>query len=460
METFKWLFNLIILNLYLLCLYSIQTIGENISPEEIDLLYDLKLQEKLLLSKIDPSIRHHLRKVGISITQNSYSGFDTEFKNSSLTKNTLVSAQLAITSKITVKVPKQSSYTFSTVDVELNKLYKLKAISEVFNYPKIEASIQWSIQTIRQISLANYDESMLIITESLKIVRGLKYYESEEYTIFSLPPSRIQPYIFIGKTISLSQMVKTTATISTEYIDKCTKIILALLKDICSKPFTIQNGKCSLIEEIYKSYNSYNQIELLTLDSLKQLPYIIHPSKVKPNIEAEPEPETEKRLTREFKSDLFPSGQKVCITYTKFSYFIAHLTQADLSILNDFDSIKEDLSIVNGSFVTLRDPLKYCGNRIHIRDTMLLAPAGSKSLAQIGKLYGEGYLKINITPDEISDMQTFSKLNQEKFIEYALRDALISLIHALWMEDFNFNLGGVGIPLSLSSVGRKYVKSV
>lgn len=29
------------------------------------------------------------------------------------------------------------------------------------------------------------------------------------------------------------------------------------------------------------------------------------------------------------------------------------------------------------------------------------------------------------------------------FIEYALRDALIALVHAYWMEDLNFSLGGL-----------------
>ena len=47
--------------------------------------------------------------------------------------------------------------------------------------------------------------------------------------------------------------------------------------------------------------------------------------------------------------------------------------------------IKEELSIVNGSFVTMRDPLKYCDKNIHIRDTMLLAAGGIKNLNQIGK---------------------------------------------------------------------------
>ena len=43
------------------------------------------------------------------------------------------------------------------------------------------------------------------------------------------------------------------------------------------------------------------------------------------------------------------------------------------------------MSIVNGSFVTLRDPWKYCDKNIHIRDNLLLAAGGIKNLNQIGK---------------------------------------------------------------------------
>lgn len=89
---------------------------------------------------------------------------------------------------------------------------------------------------------------------------------------------------------------------------------------------------------------------------------------------------------------------------------------------------------------------------------MLLAPGSRKSLAAIGKLYGEDFNKIQISNDDLENLGVVLMREREMFIEYALRDAVITLIHACWMEDFNFNSGGVGIPLSLSSLGRRYVK--
>lgn len=137
---------------------------------------------------------------------------------------------------------------------------------------------------------------------------------------------------------------------------------------------------------------------------------------------------SEKRLSRVYRTDLFP--QNLSITKSKTYFVIAHLTPADLSMLTDFNEIKEDLSIVNGSFVTLGKPLKFLGRNVHIRDTMLLAPAGNRSLAGIGRLYGGIMNKVRISKEDLEDMQGFLKRDKEMFIEYAIKDALISLIHA------------------------------
>lgn len=58
-------------------------------------------------------------------------------------------------------------------------------------------------------------------------------------------------------------------------------------------------------------------------------------------------------------------------------------------MLSDFKEITEELSIVNGSFVSLGKAVNYCDRNIHFRVAKLLAPGGSKSLANIGQLYGE-----------------------------------------------------------------------
>jgi hypothetical protein len=266
---------------------------------------------------------------------------------------------------------------------------------------------------------------MLVLTETLKLIKGINHFESEEHILFSLPRSVIQPYIIISKSVSFNSLVQIAYSTAKPFLDKMGLDLMNLIKDICSKNLSMVNGQDKLLEDIYKYYNDYNVFEEQAKESDKQLPFILR-RRVTDSLK-----EDEKKLSREFLSNLFQSETKVSITTTKIYYFIAHLTQADLSMLTDFDELKEGLSIVNGSFITLRDPIKLCGRNIHIRDTMLLAPGGSKSLAHIGRLYGESFKKVEISRQNLSDMQTFLKEDEEKFVEYAIRDALIYLIHAL-----------------------------
>lgn len=217
--------------------------------------------------------------------------------------------------------------------------------------------------------------------------------------------------------------------------------ILSLIRDISSKGLSLQNGKDSLMEKLYYFYNNYTLIEDIALKSDNQRSIIKYTDKLNitkvekliPRLNAGGKKETrvEKSLARFYLKDLFQTGQQVCVTINHQYFLISHLTQADLSMLSDFSEFKNELSIVNGSFVTMRDPIRLDAKNIHVRDTMLLAPGGNKSLAQIGKLYGEAYEKINVTQDNLNNMQKFIKEDTDMFVRYAIRDALISLKHAL-----------------------------
>jgi hypothetical protein len=152
------------------------------------------------------------------------------------------------------------------------------------------------------------------------------------------------------------------------------------------------------------------------------------------------------------------TGDKVSVTRTRNNYYIAHLTTADLSMLKDFEAIKDKLDIVNKCIVTLGKPIVYENNNIIIRDTTLLAPAGKKSLEAIGSLYGPAFRKVSLTKTQKGNMDILLKEDKALFEVYAINDAIITLIHSIHMEDFNFKLHEVGIPITLSSLGIKYVK--
>lgn len=126
-------------------------------------------------------------------------------------------------------------------------------------------------------------------------------------------------------------------------------------------------------------------------------------------------------------------------------------------MLNNFNDFKENLTIVNKNLITLEKPLKIDNSEVIIRDTMLLAPAGNRSLESVGKLYS--IEKIPLTKEQINNMDVLIEENKSLFERYALQDALITLVHANHMEDFNFSLKKLGIPIILSSLGVNYVKN-
>lgn len=78
-------------------------------------------------------------------------------------------------------------------------------------------------------------------------------------------------------------------------------------------------------------------------------------------------------------------------------------------------------------------------------------------MENIGSLYSD-IPKLNIPRHYIENMKLLKEDNPTLFKEYALRDTLITLIHACYMEFFYNGLKGMGIPLTLSSISNKYIK--
>lgn len=376
-------------------------------------------------------------------------GFDTEFRKVGEVTNEIVSAQLAITCKSYLHLPRPEKYVLSQVDEQSGKLTKVTKFGE-FKNSKVEMSIDYCIKKIRYLKFGGYDSNIKIISECLKQVQGLSYAEREDQTVFSLPRSSIQPYIKIGDSFTLKELMDVSSTLASPILEAEDKVIKTLLAAIKSKGFSLENGMDRLLESVYLFATENLVFADIKTDSDKVLGYL-----TQSDLPETPQSCKEKSLTRSY----LHLPEKVSVTRKRVYTVIAHLTPADLSLLSDFEDFKEDLSIVNGSFVTLGKPIKYEDRCVHFRDTMLLAPGGSKSLDSIGKLYS-GLEKIKINQEDLENMQQFLDRDRDGFIAYALRDALISLVHASWMEDFNFPLGGNGIPISLSSIGRKYVKSI
>jgi hypothetical protein len=415
METYKWLYNVLILNLYVLVVESLQScyIDEDVEG-------GLKSCERDLFERLDPSIRLYLVKRGISIKENVYVGFDTEFTKIGLCTNRIVSSQLAVSSKIYLKVPRLDVYKLAKVDEQTNKLILLTKSSSGLKYSKVESSIQSCIVQLRQLKFGGYDNSMKILTECLCLIKGVSYKENEDSVMFGFPRTSIQPYIKLGSDFSLSEMMQVSASIATPQLQQMDEIVKDLFVDIKNKGFSLANGRDKLLELIYAGYQGYSLIQDLANVSENVLPYYTDTSLV--NAKGK----NEKSLSRSY----LYLPERVSVTKKRVYTVIAHLTPADFSLLNDFDVYKEELSIVNGSYVTIGKPIKVGERCVHVRDTMLLAPGLSKSLDSIGKLYNTGFNKIKISTDDLENMHLYLEREKDNFIDYAIRDAVISLVHA------------------------------
>lgn len=168
-----------------------------------------------------------------------------------------------------------------------------------------------------------------------------------------------------------------------------------------------------------------------------------------------------KPKTRRRTSINLSGTERVIISLVRNNYLCAHYTAADLSMLSDFNELKSELAIINKSFVTLGKPLKYESSNIYIRDTILLAHAGKSSLDALGSLYTEegDFSKRVISQDDIEKISKFIDRDRKGFEDYAVQDAVITLKHAISMEQFNFGIQQLGVPTTLASLGQNYVMS-
>ncbi len=145
----------------------------------------------------------------------------------------------------------------------------------------------------------------------------------------------------------------------------------------------------------------------------------------------------------------------------------AHFTPADLPAFRDFgplmakgklNALRKTYTQTSESQAVIRQTrIRGIGTnvkiRIRIRDTMLLTPAGMKSLAAVGDALG--IPKVSVSRDMMARISVLRKTDPETFHAYALRDAEIAAVYANRMRLFArdvLDLPDV-VPVTLSSVG-------
>ena len=116
---------MILLSLYMvseemICKLGLETGG--LVTGKKDLISDYMALSKDLMVQLDPSLRVKLVKKGLSIIENIYTGFDTEYKNIGSIENKLISVQLSVCSKILLKIKLVEDFNFVNLDIQTGKV--------------------------------------------------------------------------------------------------------------------------------------------------------------------------------------------------------------------------------------------------------------------------------------------------------------------------------------------------
>lgn len=456
------------------------------SEELKNLKTDYQIFSKELSRRLDSNIRFKLRKQGLTVSQNIYTGFDTEYASSTqipVPLNKILSAQLAVTTRTRLKLPilNADALTFN-LDLadskfsdplvpELDSLIKENPDSilyQGFSENDVKSQGRRSLGLDREKSgtllregLAFYrykkyniyDNAVNHLIESLNN-QQIPFTKKEDSITFVFPFTKIRQ-LFIrteNSEYTLKELVKSSKILATEDLETSKNELYKKLKEIHLSFVQAQPD-----QETELQSRKTDESMIKTLDFESSI-LTADREKVDPNI-FEGGALTDFTPTRNSRSWLTSfTTHRASVSQKTQIYLILHNAAADLSILNDFSEYKNDLTIVNKCYVTLGDPISVSGMDVHIRDTQLIAPGGSKSLQAVSKLY-KNIEKIEVTESDISDMEGFWHRDKESFIRYAEQDALITLIHGCTMEDFNHKLGGTGVPLTLSTLSGRFLSN-
>ena len=392
------------------------------------------------LATLDPFIRVQIQKRGISFLLHTYTGFDTEYtiKNEKKCLNKLISVQLAVQCRVFIKVPLYQRYEISYVHPltsEITSYYKPRNMDwvnkalERSNSSKsgtekikvnemnlLNESIKIGIDLIRELKYLSIDTINAEFIDLLHSVTGVRSFEDmkKDQIVFVLPLSKVNtrieyPLEEVGYT--LVSLVNQSNSMVEEDLNNNFELFTSLLGKMN------YNGNLNKLLEWFKNCNKPRGRSTLS----------------------------------------FNTQDRLSITLTKKLFIIAHYNAADLAMLKDFKDFQEDVNIVGKSFVTLGKPLEIEGSFVYIRDTHLLSPASSKGLEALGKLYDEKLAKKSITQEDLEHMDEYLEKEPQLFEEYAIQDAIIPLTHAITLEQVNFTTKRIGIPLTLSSLGRSLV---
>ena len=523
-NVYRWTINIILLELYTICnkvLYNIKSVQFN--KELVEFIRSNFQTFKIWChSRLDNGLKQHLTRGRISITNEVYTGFDTEYVPLDFGKNKLVSAQLSITGCLKIKVPLNRTFIFegvSTLTSEryfketprfdsvgsiLNYINKLIIKNRVFMFQEHDLHLNSIMNKFFSNKnsfedIKSLDGSIIFKTNKLKIRNVLITSPAgEELKInFDVLTKIVNERIYNDLKIiedEIIHMIQSTKT--------CRGSIIKGKDDFKSLSWNNENMKNGAVEHLVlseKMNSDYCRLSSLfsgeILDNWKDMCFaekakilsfikkVLSDDKLynscvfgragkKLNMQDildidvvdSHSPKNIEKMDQKIKEFLsMNTSIKNSFTSSLFSstiknYLLAHFNAADLSMLNDW---------TEKSYRNI-DILKKSFTSLTKSINSLGIPVYVRdtlllSSAAAGTLdkIGKSYKipKVSLPEGYISKMDILLSENPKLFEEYAMTDSLITLLHGLFMNDFAFNLGNLRLPNTLGSLSVTYVKN-
>lgn len=163
-----------------------------LNSSEKELLEDYKVMSREIKVKLDPSIRQKLQREGLTIIQNIYTGFDTEYKNIDLKFNEILTVQLAVSTKTMLKLPLINEYKISSLETLSGKAYPLK-LNALIDGGFLLRELNKNIDRLRELKFDGYDKSIKALIEGLKNLKVPHIEKTDSNSIiFSFDRTRIK----------------------------------------------------------------------------------------------------------------------------------------------------------------------------------------------------------------------------------------------------------------------------
>ncbi len=153
-------------------------------------------------------------------------------------------------------------------------------------------------------------------------------------------------------------------------------------------------------------------------------------------------------------------------TLPTLMYVVGHFTRADIPAFDDFKDLTTQIAAVRSTFTSVDKGVKIAtfldggavDKLVILRDTMLLTPATSKSLWELGKLVNVPKITLDPDPDREmfykKNMDVLLQDNPDLFERYAINDAVICVKYLERLIDMYFDIFGKRkAPATLTAIG-------